>query len=100
MLSADSTRCAESPTDDTVLYEDMSRTNKEKTMFRGIDRSLFGFRMRPAVLQTGRACSFLLGALVLVRFLSGPAHGHVRVLTQKYDNGRSGAHNHETTLTP
>src|SRR5260370_10094017 len=78
----------------------MSRTNKEKTMFRGIDRSLFGFRMRPAVLQTGRACSFLLAALVLVGFLSAPAHGQGSVFTQNYDNGRRRANNHETTLTP
>src|SRR5258708_36462451 len=78
----------------------MSRTNKEKTMFRGIDRSLFRFRMRPAVLQTGRACSFLLAALLLVGFLTAPAHGQVSVLTQNYDNGRSGSNNQETTLTP
>src|SRR5260370_22271084 len=78
----------------------MSRTNKEKTMFRGIDRSLFRFRMRPAVLQTGRACSFLLAALLLVGFLSAPAHGQTSVLTQNYDNGRSGSNNQETTLTP
>src|SRR5260370_23334665 len=78
----------------------MSRTNKEKTMFRGIDRSLFRFRMRPAVLQTGRACSFLLAALVLVGFLSAPAHGQTSVLTQNYDNGPTGSNHQETTLTP
>src|SRR5260370_24685037 len=78
----------------------MSRTNKEKTMFRGIDRSIFGSRMRPAVLQTGRACSFLSAAVVLAGFLTAPAHGQVSVLTQNYDNGRSGSNNHETTLTP
>src|SRR5260370_31917618 len=78
----------------------MSRTNKEKTMFRGIDRSLLRFRMRPAVLQTGRACSFLLAALLLVGFLTAPAHGQVSVLTQNYDNGRSESNNQDTTLTP
>src|SRR5260370_5780288 len=78
----------------------MSGTNKEKAMFRGIDGSLFGFRMRPAVLQTGRACAFLLAALVFVGFLTAPAHGQVSVLTQNYDNGRSGSNNQETTLTP
>jgi len=68
-------------------------------MFQRIDQTLLGFRMRPAFLQTGRA-SFLLAALVLVSFLTAPAHGQVSVLTQNYDNGRSGSNNQETTLTP
>jgi len=69
-------------------------------MFQGTDRSLPGFRMQPAVLQTARACAFVLAALVLVGFLTAPAYGQLSVLTQNYDNGRSGSNNHETTLTP
>jgi len=69
-------------------------------MFQGTDRPLTGFRMPPAVLQTGRACAFLLAAFVFVGFLTAPAHGQVSVLTQNYDNGRSGSNNNETTLTP
>ncbi len=70
-------------------------------MFQGINQSLLRFRTRPAVLQTGRACAFLLVALVLAGFLTAPAHGQaVSVLTQNYDNGRSGSNNNETTLTP
>jgi hypothetical protein len=69
-------------------------------MFQRIDQSLLRFRMQPAVLQTGRACTFLLAVLVLVGFLTAPAPGQVNVLTQNYDNGRSGSNNQETTLTP
>jgi Malectin domain/PQQ-like domain len=73
-------------------------------VIQGTDRSFFGFRMRPAVLQTSRVCAFLLtalvAALVSAGFLTAPAHGQVSVLTQNYDNGRSGSNNHETILTP
>ena len=68
-------------------------------MFQRIGQTLLRFRMRPVFLQTGRA-SFLLAALVLVGFLAATAHGQVSVLTQNYDNGRSGSNNQETTLTP
>jgi chitodextrinase len=69
-------------------------------MFKRIDRSFLGFRMQPAFLQTGRACAFLLAALVFAGVLTAPAHGQVSVYTQNYDNGRSGSNNHETILTP
>jgi hypothetical protein len=51
-------------------------------------------------LQTGRACAFLLAALVFAGFLTAPARGQVSVYTQNYDNERSGSNNHETILTP
>jgi Malectin domain/PQQ-like domain len=69
-------------------------------MSQRMDRSLPGFRMRPAVLQTARVCAFLLAAVILVAFVTAPAHGQVSVYTQNYDNGRSGSNNNETTLTP
>jgi len=69
-------------------------------MFQGMVRSLLGLRMRPAALQMGRVCAFLLAVLVAVGSLTAPAHGQVSVLTQNYNNGRSGSNNNETILTP
>jgi hypothetical protein len=69
-------------------------------MSQRMDRSLAGFRVRSAVLQAARVCAFLLAAVVLGAFVTAPAHGQVSVLTQNYDNGRSGSNNNETILTP